>query len=484
MDVRGRGDSDGEFQPYVNEGRDGFDAVEWAAAQPWSSGDVALWGWSYFAASAWLTALEQPPSLRAFVANGAPGDPFTEFPTGTWSPMYCCWHRIVDGRLTQYIEAVDWGAVYEHLPLLTMDERAGFHGRWWREHLAHPTLDDYWAPLCYQGRFAEIDLPVLHVTGWYDDTHLSSFVNFAGMVREAPTDSARRGQALLVGPWYHDQLPASGLAGLDLGPDAPLDVDAFEVEWLDAVLSGSVDGPRAHLFVMGANEWRDESAWPVARTEWTEWFLRSGGNARSSAGDGRLTREPPAAAAAEPPDAYLHDPANPVPLLTDEVSLQIGGPDDYAEIERRDDVLVYTADPFEVPVDVIGPVELTLFASSSAVDTDFMAKLVRLRPDGFAQRLCDGMVRGRFREGFEREVFLEPGRVYELRIDLWATAQRFEPGERLRLEIASSAFPKYDRNAGTGGPLATETRLTTATNTVWHTHERPSRLLVPIVPLA
>ncbi|QIA26706.1 CocE/NonD family hydrolase [Thermaerobacter sp. PB12/4term] len=484
MDVRGRGDSEGEFVPYRNDARDGYDAIEWLARQPWSTGDVATWGGSYLGRIQWLTALEKPPHLKAMIVHVTPSDPYVEWPTGTPGPMHVCWNRMTDGRVLQYVKDVDWMKVYEHLPLLTMDEAAGFVSRHWREDCAHPTLDDWWEPLRYQHRFHEIDLPVLHVSGWYDDEQIGTPLNFAGMVRHAPSERARRGQKLIMGPWGHRVNESRKLGEVDFGPEAVIDLDGYEVRWLDYWLKGIDNGigdePPVRLFIMGANRWRDEHEWPLARTRWTKFYLHSGGRAYSRFGDGVLSTEPPATD--EPPDVYLYDPARPVPFITDPLSSQIGGPDDYAAIETRGDVLVYSTPPLERDVEVTGPVKLVLYASSSAVDTDFMAKLVDVHPNGFCQRLCDGMVRARFREGMHKEVLMEPGQVYRFEIDLWNTAQVFKAGHRIRLEIASSAFPKYDRNLNTGEPLATSTRMVVAENRVWHTPAWPSHLILPVIP--
>jgi uncharacterized protein len=485
MDVRGRGDSDGIFTPYRYEGPDGHDAIEWAAAQPWCTGQVATWGASYLGCIQWLTALTRPPHLAAMVVHVTPSDPFVEWPTGLHLPQEICWHRMVNGRLLQYVEGVEWMDVYRHLPMLTMDEKAGFHGPYWREDLSHPPSDrDYWKPVRYQDQLAGLDLPALHVTGWYDDVQPGTLINFAAMAAGAGTQRARRAQRLVVGPWGHELTRHSQrqLGDIDFGPGADFDLDQFELRWLQHYLAGQDNGAdndaHARIFVMGRNLWRDEDDWPLTRTQWTKYYLASAGRANTSGGDGALrVAEPPADA--DPPDVYRHDPSDPVPFLTEPLSAQIGGPDDYAAVEERPDVLVYTTPPLDADREVTGPVRLELFASSSAPDTDFMAKLVDVHPDGFCQRICDGMVRGRFREGMEREVLMDPGTVYRFEIDLWSTSQVFLAGHRIRLEVASSAFPKYDRNLGTGGPLATDTNCQVAENKVWHTSAFPSALVLP-----
>ncbi|MEK7407940.1 MAG: CocE/NonD family hydrolase, partial [Acidobacteriota bacterium] len=233
------------------------------------------------------------------------------------------------------------------------------------------------------------------------------------------------------------------------------------------------------LFVMGANRWRDEQEWPIASTRFTKFYLHSKGRANSFYGDGSLSTS---SAAEEPPDRYTYDPAQPTPFITEPTFAQLGGPDDYRPVERRDDVLVYTSEPVTEDTEVCGPVKVQLHAASSARDTDFMAKLLDVWPNGFAQRLTDGMVRARFREGMERPSLIEPGRIYAYNIDAWNTCQVFLKGHRIRLEIASSAFPKYDRNPNTGEDLGKTTRMQTAGQTVYHDAGRPSHVVLPVVP--
>ena len=482
QDVRGRGDSDGVFTPYRNDACDGYDTIEWIAAQPWSDGDVATQGGSYGGRIGWLTALQQPPHLRAIIVAVSPSDPFVEWPTAGEGPISVCWYRLVDRRLLQSTEGVDWMTVYEHLPLQTMDEAAGFHSPLWREQLAHTVRDEFWEPLRYQHRFAEIDLPVLHISGWYDDEQIGTPLNFAGMTRGAKTDRARRAQRLLMGPWGHAVNAGRKLGEVDFGGDAVIDLEGYVADWLDGVLGRKEAGnvAPARIFVMGANRWQDEHEWPLARTRFTEYFLHSGGDANSRFGDGLLDTTAPATD--EPADAYTYDPARPVPFITGQTSSQVGGPDDYSAIEQRGDVLCYTTAPLTADLTVIGPVRLRLFASSSAVDTDFTAKLVDVHPTGFCQRLCDGVVRARYRDGVDHAVLMEPGTVYEFDIDMWNTSQVFFAGHRVRLEVSSSAFPKYDRNLNTGDDIGTGTRMAVAENHVWHDPAHPARLVLPVIP--
>lgn len=474
MDVRGRGDSDGLFTPYRNDAQDGVDTIAWLAEQQWCSGKVATLGGSYGGLIQWLTAVHRPPALAAMIAMVSPSDPFVEFPTGTNVPMMISWHRLTAGRMRQHLDDVDWASVYEHLPLMTMDEAAGFRAEGWRDEQAHPTLDEYWQAVSYQDRLGELGVPVLHISGWYDDEQIGTPRNFAGMVA-----GGAGGQQLLMGPWGHAINTTRKLGEVDFGVSSLIDLEAYWVRWLDAQLNAAPwDDPPVRIFVMGVNEWRDEQTWPPATMTPTPFYLHSGGRANSRLGDGTLSWEAPTSD--EPDDNYEYSPERPVPFLTGITSAQVGGPDDYSAVELRGDVLVYTSEPLTEPVELIGPVRLVLWASSTASDTDFTGKLLDVHPTGMAQRLVDGMVRARFREGFDKERLLEPGSVQRYDIDLWHTAHVFAPGHRIRVEVASSAFPKYDRNLNTGEPLATSTRMTTASQLVHHDAQRPSHLVLPV----
>ncbi|HEX6544574.1 MAG TPA: CocE/NonD family hydrolase, partial [Ktedonobacterales bacterium] len=243
---------------------------------------------------------------------------------------------------------------------------------------------------------------------------------------------------------------------------------------------GTEEAPAApvRIFVMGANAWRDEQEWPLARTQWTHYYLHSGGQANSRFGNGSLSRALPEA---EPTDSYRYDPARPVPFLTEPTSSQIGGPDDYAAAERRDDVLVYVTEPLTEDIEVTGPIKMDLYAASSAPDTDFTAKLTDVWPTGFVQRLCDGVVRARFRNGMEMPTLIEPGQVYRYTIDCWNTSQVFKAGHRIGLEISSSAFPKFARNLNTGAPLGITSEMAVAEQVIHHAAEYPSALILPVI---
>jgi putative CocE/NonD family hydrolase len=481
MDVRGRGDSDGEWSPYRNDGRDGYDAIEWCAAQPWSNGKVGTIGGSYNGKTQWLTAILQPPHLTAMIAMTSPSDPFVEFPTGVPIPLDISWYHYTAGHVVQNEDAVDWPTLFEHLPLVTMDDAMGRPTAVWKDQFEHARLDSWWDPERYQNQYDRIRVPVLHISGWYDDEQIGTPLNYAGVSAKGSPE-ARKAQRLLMGPWPHALNSGTKLGEVEFGPTAKIDINAVWLRFFDRWLKGIDNGldkePPVRIFVMGENAWREESEWPLARTRYTKYYLH-GGRANSIFGDGSLSTKEPAA---EKADTYTHDAARPVPFITDPSFAQVGGPDDYRSVERRDDVLVFSTEPLSADTEVCGPVKARLWASTSGRDADFMAKLLDVWPDGFAQRLADGMVRARFREGMDKQVAVEPGRVYPLDVDVWNTCQLFKSGHRIRLEVASSGFPKYDRNPATGEPLGKTTRLEKSEQKVFHDREHPSHVVLPIVP--
>jgi len=483
MDVRGRGDSDGKFVPYRNDGVDGYDAIEWCARQPWSTGKVGTIGGSYNGRTQWLTAVLQPPHLTTMIALVTPSDPFVEFPTGLPLPQMISWYHLTAGRMSQNMAAVNWTKLQWHLPIYTMDEAAGRPNKVWKEGIDHAQAGPYWEPLRYQNKYDRVKVPVLHISGWYDDEQVGTPLNFIGMTAETQPEAVRNSQKLMMGPWPHAINSTSKLGEVDFGPTAIIDLTNYWLRWFDYWLKGIDNGimkePPVRIFVMGANSWTDENEWPLARTQYTKYFLHSGGRANSLHGDGQLSTQSPTK---EPADTYTYDPLNPTPFITDATFAQIGGPDDYRSVERRDDVLVYTSDPVTEDTLICGPVRAEIHASSSAKDTDFMAKLLDVWPNGFAQRLTDGMVRARFRTGMDKPELIEPGRVYTYNIDLWNTCQTFRKDHRIRVEVSSSAFPKYDRNPNTGEPLGKTENMQTADQKVHHDQEHPSFILLPVVP--
>ncbi len=380
------------------------------------------------------------------------------------------------------MEAVDWARIHKHLPQVDMDDAAGRHMPFWKELFKHTKLDDWWEPCRYQNKFDKVNVPILHISGWYDDEQVGTPLNFHGMTTKRVA-GVRPYQKLVMGPWPHRVNSTSKLGKVDFGKSAIIDMDGLQMRWFDRWLKGIDNGvdkePKVRIFVMGANQWRDEQEWPLPGTQWTKVYLQSKGHANTREGDGILSTDPPAM---QTSDHFDYDPANPTPFLTEPSFAQIGGPDDYREVETRSDVLVYSTDALVADMEVSGPVRAKIYAASSAPDTDFMVKLIDVWPDGFAQRLCDGMVRARFRDGMDKPTLIEPGKVYAYDVDCWNTCQLFKKGHRIRVEIASSAFPKFSRNQNTGEALGVTANMKVARQIILHDGEHPSHVLLPVIP--
>jgi putative CocE/NonD family hydrolase len=476
VDVRGRGDSDGEWRPYFHEGDDGYDAIEWCAAQTWSTGKVGTIGRSYVGYNQWVAAARTPPHLAAMIALAPMADPFEDVwitgPGGVPTPTMISWYHLTAGKVEQNMSAVDWDRLNWHLPLLTMDEAAGRPNERWRSIILHSKRDDWWEPLRYQDRFERVRVPALHISGWYDDTQRATPMNYIGMRTRAATDEVRRAQKLVIGPWPHAINSTQKLGRLDFGPTAVIDLFDLELRWFDRWLKGKEAAPekRVRLFAMQSNRWFDADDWPIPQTQFVKYYLSANGTLA------------PAVPGSEPPDRYRYDPANPTPFITEPSFAQLGGPDDYSQVERRSDMLLYTTAPFEQPMLLCGPLSAHIFAASSVTDTDFMVKVLDVWPDGYVQRLNDGMVRARFRGGWEKPELIVPGRVYGYDIDVWNTCQTLLPGHRVRVEVASSAFPKFDRNPNTGEPIGTTARMQVADQAIYHDAQRPSYVVLPFAP--
>jgi putative CocE/NonD family hydrolase len=375
-----------------------------------------------------------------------------------------------------------------HLPLsdhpLIRDAAAFYLDR-----LAHPTADAYWRPMSPCAGYAQITAPALNVGGWYDIFLWGTLQNYQGMRRRGGTEHARRNQRVIIGPWTHTNFTGSFPErefGAAAGSDA-IDLTGLQLRWFDRWLKEADNGvdqePPVTLFVMGVDRWRTEAEWPLPGTQYRPYHLHSAGQANTLSGDGTLSAEPPGD---EPPDAYLYNPLRPVPTVGGQVILPGGnamGPPDQRAVEARDDVLVYSTPVLDRPVEVTGPIELRLFVASSARDTDFTGELVDVYPDGRAMILTEGILRARQRASATVPEPLEPEAVYALRLDLWATANVFLRGHRIRLEAASSSFPRFARNSNTGGEIASEAagHYRPAINRVFHDAARPSRLILPII---
>jgi putative CocE/NonD family hydrolase len=360
----------------------------------------------------------------------------------------------------------DPAPVHLHLPLSELEPLPREYAEYYYEWLEHPDHDEYWWGLDVVGRYDEIELPAFHLAGWFDRFCLPTLQNYLGLV-----EAGNASQKLVAGPWPHGIPVQTACDGAFYGPAAYVDARALVLRWYDHWLKGEENGvldeAPVRLFVQGADEWRDEDAWPPLHARPTPLHLRA---------PGRLTAEAPGD---EQPDSYVYDPMDPVPSTPGKWT-RPRGPVDQRLIEERDDVLVYTSRELDGDVEVIGPLSARLWAATDAVDTDWTVKLVDVRPDGYARRVSDGIVRARYRQSQSQPSLLEPGAVYEYVITMLPTAYVFRAGHRLRVEVASASFPACDRNTNSGNRLGADTRGIRATQRIYHDAERPSHVLIPI----
>jgi putative CocE/NonD family hydrolase len=507
QDTRGTFRSGGIFTPKVNEPADGCETIEWIARQPWSDGTVGTYGLSYLGMVQWAMAGEAPSALKAI----APTVAAMEWYEGLWYSsggalslsLVNWWHTLMYAFEAQRELAAGRGDTAELIAigafssaglaaynLTPVAENAAFKpGRWLDDILAHPDYDEFWQKQDFRPAIPQMTAPPLCIAGWYDLFINSSVKDYVSFRAGAGTDEAREGARLVIGPWDH--LNYSGrYPDRDFGPSANAaisDLTAQHVRhfdrWLRGDVSANANDARVRIFVMGINQWRDERDWPLPETRYDEYFTGGAGPANTFAGAGTLTLEAPGD---DRSDTLLYDPARPVPtaggsLLPD--GFGFIGPVDQRRIDGREDILCFATPVLDQDVEVTGFVKMKVFISSSAVDTDFTAKLVDVFPDGRAINLCDGVIRMRYREGLSTPKLMEPGRIYEADIDMAVTSNVFLAGHRIRVDISSSNFPRYDRNSNTGGFIAREAEkdMIAALNTVHHGPLHPSRLILPII---
>ncbi len=496
QDCRGRYDSEGKWYPFFGEEYDGYDTVEWIAKQPWSNGKIGMTGVSYVGFVQWMAAVTQPPHLTCIFSYGSPSNIYgdTWFSYGTLYLIDAVtWAFLMDGRTNQNMGVNEWLKLKDHLPLITLDEFLGRKIEFWKEWLSHPNYDEYWAKQGMKNRYNRINIPSVTVTGWYDDGQHGALENYYGLMREG-TEFAKKNAKLVIGYWRHggpyphSENDCTKLGAFDFGPDALLDLETYELRWFDYWLKGFknniMNGARVKLFVLGKNEWRDEKEWPLPDTEYTKFYFHSSGKANTLFGDGRLSMEIPEK---QPSDKYVYDPADPVPSVRGGTGARGGissDPIDQRVNEKRMDVLCYTSDVLKDDVEIVGPVKIVLFASSSARDTDFCGKLVDVHPNGAAYNVCyaaSGLISARFRDSVEKPSLIEPGKVYRYEIELRPTGTIFKEGHRIRVEISSSDFPIFNRNLNTGKDPYTTTDMVTADQEIFHNPEYPSHIVLPVI---
>jgi len=489
QDVRGRFASDGVFQMVPTqavEGPDGYDTIEWIARQPWCSGAVGMFGLSYLSLAQLMAAIERPPGLRAIVpektGNPARAAVLLDSAMIVWAAQQAGdWlkkaiergeRRLEDAAIIETVLR-DPQAAARHLPLNEMPlMKIG----------ALPGFQEMIDLFHSQGNLniAAIRCPALIIGGWYDIAPTDTAHIYSTLQRRAGVETG-----FVFGPWDHLN-NMSGLGETYFGPfsgSEAAQMPSLVLDFFDRHLKGETErpAPGARYFVMGANEWRTGPSWPP-ESQLRALHLHSDGAANGVSGDGRLQ------AASQPPgmkpDRYLYDPLDPVPSIGGRYFEGGGsrpGPFDQRRVEMRKDVLVYTSGSLERDIDIAGSISLRLFVRCSTPDTDFVAKLCDVSPEGVSLNIVDEFFRCRWRDGYDKTALLEPGRTYEFEIDLGPVAHRFRPGHRLRLQVTSSAFPQFDRNMNTGHAIGVDTTGETATVTVLHDAAHPSRLMLPVV---
>lgn len=507
QDTRGRFASQGDFQATFQERNDGADCYAWVAQQPWCDGRIGTLGQSYLGQVQWLAAPHMPEAVKAMAVLIAPVDHYSDVAyrggvLNLGSMLFWCTmmaigeqgRRLAAGQATppalqnQAAALGKLAELYEELPLATMAHLQGVFPPFF-QWLAHPTYDDFWRAIDAR-HFAQIDKPVLHIGGWYDIFLNGTLQGFMGMRRQAATAEARNRQKLVIGPWshgtnwtasYHEQEYGMQASGEAVGL-ARLQLRWFD-RWVKGIENGIEQEPPVRIFVMGLNQWREESDWPLPDTRYTPYYLHSGGHANTVHGDGTLSTEPPAN---ETADTFVYNPHDPVPAIGGANLTPFAssiGPRDQRCVELREDVLVFSTPVLTRALEVTGPITAHLYVASSAPDTDITCKLVDVHPDGRAMLLTDGILRLRYRQSFTEPVVLSADEIVPITIDLWSTANVFLAGHQVRIEVSSSCFPKFARNSNTGGAVATESRdqYQSAVNRLYHDADHPSYIRLPII---
>lgn len=481
QDVRGKYDSEGVFDPLRQETPDGEDTLNWVVRQAWSNGSVGMVGGSYVGIVQWKAALAQHPALKAIFPVVSGWDDYTDRFYSTGGAMKAgnrlLW--MANNMKAPGYRVPDFHAFVRATPLKDADRAAtGQQVPMFQTVMEHPAYDGFWRSISVKDKIAQVKVPVFSVGGWYDNfvqSDLEAFTALRKLGRHAHT---------LIGPWPHNM--SVPFAGVDFGPDSSAPVGTYQLEWNNRLVKGESAKDRfapLRIFVMGANKWRDEQEWPLARAVATPYYFASRTGANGLEGDGQLRvtmRQ------REHADHFVYDPRNPVPTRGGNTCCDPKvfewGPVDQTAVEQRKDVLVYTSAPLAKDLEVTGPIKAVLYVSTSAPDTDFSVKLVDVHPDGRAINLTDGLLRMRYRDGLDRVALVDAGRVYQVTVDAGVTSNVFRAGHSVRVEVSSSNFPRFDRNWNTGRPVSYEARGQAAEQTVYLGGSRASHIVLPVVP--
>ncbi len=492
QDVRGRFASEGDWEPFVNEAEDGYDSIEWLALREWSTGKVGMIGSSYLGWTQLWAAAEKPPHLVTIIPNVAPPDPFYNIPYeyGSFFTLAALWWaEVVERKATAelsmktYLEINNrrYVDILDDLPVIDIDKKVfGKENPYWRKWILHNVNDEYWEKANYLDKLKELDIPVFLQSGWYDGDGIGTKLAYLRL-----KESKNKNIKLVVGPWEHTDTSSSSARGHDVGEEAVIDLQREYLLWFDYWLKGTKNGilkqPLVSLYVIGSKKWLNAETYPLPQTRFQKYYLSSELGANNLLGDGKLTPEIPAGS--KEYDSYTYDPGDPTPAWS--FRLQAGGWENYKRItSSRKDILVFETAPLDKSLTIVGPLEAKIYASSSALDTDWFVsfyivtdkeELIPMTPHG------KGTIRARFRNSTRRAELLERGRIYEYNIDLWHTGWTLEKGWRLRVEVTSAFFPYFSRNLNTGGHNEIEVEHTSAYQKIYHSKEYPSHILLPVI---
>lgn len=526
QDIRGRFNSEGTYTVAAFDAEDGYDTVDWLSKQSWSNGSVGAYGCSYEGNVQIYMAQSKHPALKALIPQASGGG------VGSLDGHYRDFSTRVGGAV-EWVGSVGWFALYgeKYMPRLPADlprdqynanaalqdsvrhpPAIDFNKAWYHlpmkealsaqgmpvtdfeDHVSRPPADPYWQALPHLTQKSTTDVPALFINSWYDFGTDMTLVELNHFRRHSVSQRARDNQYAVLSPHTHCAYSRDAAQETVVGEravgDTRFDYRAMYLTWFDAWLKDDKraqqairEWPKLRYYSMGRNRWQSAETWPLPQSREMNLYLTSGGRANSLDGDGRLQASPVSGGAC---DAFIYDPANPVPsrggpLCCTGTAEPVAGALDQRSVEARTDVLVYSSEVLEQAVDVTGDVRVVLHVSSDVVDTDFTAKLVDVHPDGRAFNILEGILRARYREGMQRQVWMEAGKVYELTIGLGPTSNVFLPGHRIRLEVSSSNFPRFDRNLNVGGNNAEQVGWTVANNKVHHGAASRSRLVLPVV---
>ncbi len=476
QDTRGKHQSEGDFYPFAHEESDGCDTVDWACKQEWSDGRVGTFGASYLGLTQWLSAPSQGEHLKAMVPIFISQRAY-DIVRGKHGVLHfkdsLVWHYRNQHRNKVQNDEVNWEEAIKHLPVNRADEAIGGRIPCFRDWITHSELDGYWGQWRTDKKVAHIHSPALVVAGWFDRFIDFSIEDYLRMRREGSGDA--RESRLLIGPWAHE--PGQTFPDLKISKEAsPWRQLTHIMRWFDRWVKGRSNGldqePPIRYFVLGENRWRETSHWPLKESDFQRFYLH---------GDATLQKKNPERHRLQ--STFLYDPENPVPSVGSNAIYAEGecGPRLQTEVEERSDVLVFTTAPMEEDFLVVGPVKLILYAASSAVDTDFTAKICDVHLDGRSVSLKGGIVRARYRHSLREPELLTPGKPEQFEIEIGAIANMFKRGHSIRLQVSSSSFPEYSRNLNVEEEPHHAKKGVVAQQTIYHDEEHPSYLQLPVI---